>query len=295
MPRREKRYVDSPPLSSSLSSCYVESDVEEDDIPQKANVSWVNEDVRSSFSTYSEFSSALECYKSLSHPYYRTSFDIQPCNEDDVVCDAPLDESKCYTYVYYCTFSKLGVRLPFTDFQCEILRTLNVAPSQLHPNCWAFLRSFEILSRGLNIPASAYSFFSFFNAKKSKPNSWLYMSNHLHHTLIRSYTSSWRNYKSDFIRVCPSPSRSEGWYSESQEPRFPFFWTKKPITKFDVGDLPHSPEDARAVNVLRDFGSLETNELLCREDDENELSLYLRNTPFTFLIVTLMYLNDICT
>jgi hypothetical protein len=45
MPRREKRYVDSPPLSSSLSSCYVESDVEEDDVPQKANVSWVNEDV----------------------------------------------------------------------------------------------------------------------------------------------------------------------------------------------------------------------------------------------------------
>jgi hypothetical protein len=76
---------------------------------------------------------------------------------------------------------------------------------------------------------------------------------------------------------------------------FPFFGQKKPITKFDVGDLPHSPEDARAVNVLRDFGSLETNELLCREDDENELSLYLRNTPFKFLIVTLMYLNDICT
>lgn len=264
MPRREKRYVDSPVLSSSPSSCSDESDVEENDIPQKANVGWVHKDVCSSFSTYSEFSSALECYQSLSDPYYRISIDIQPRNEDDVVCGAPLDESKCYSYVYYCTFSKLGVRLPFTDFQCEILRTLNVAPSQLHPNCWAFLRSFEILSRGLNIPASAYSFFSFFNAKKPKPNSCLYMSNNLRHTLTRPYTSSWRNYKSDFIRVCLSPSRSKGWFSESREPHLLFFfWTKRPITKFDVGDLPHSPEDTRAVDVLRDLGHLETNELLC--------------------------------
>jgi hypothetical protein len=168
MPSRRKKYVDSPAIASSPSSCSVGSDVEEDDIPQKTNVGWVHEDVRSSSSIYFEFSSALKCFKCLSGPYYRTSLDIQPCYEDDVVCDSPLDKNKCYTYVYYCTFSKLGVRLPFTDFQCEILRTLNVAPSQLHPNCWAFLRSFEILSRGLNIPASAYSFFSFFNAKKDE-------------------------------------------------------------------------------------------------------------------------------
>lgn len=108
--------------------------MEENDIPHKANVGWVHKDVRSSFSTYYEFSSTLECYQSLSDPYCRISIDIQPRNEDDVVYDAPLDESKCYSYVYYCTFSKLGVRLPFTDFQCEILRTLNVAPLQLHPN-----------------------------------------------------------------------------------------------------------------------------------------------------------------
>jgi hypothetical protein len=38
-----------------------------------------------------------------------------------------------------------------------------------------------------------------------------------------------------------------------------------------------SPEDTIDVDVLRDIGHLETNELLCREDDENELCLYLRN------------------
>lgn len=80
--------------------------------------------------------------------------------------------------------------------------------------------------------------------------------------------------------MCLSPSRSKGWFYEFREPHFLFFfWTKRPITKFDVGDLPHSPEDARAVGVLRDLGHLETNELLCCEDDENELSLYLHNIP----------------
>jgi hypothetical protein len=53
MRRREKRRVDSPAVSSSPSSCYVGSDVEEDGVPQKANVSWVHEDVRLRFSIYS--------------------------------------------------------------------------------------------------------------------------------------------------------------------------------------------------------------------------------------------------
>ena len=36
--------------------------------------------------------------------------------------------------VYACMFMKLHVRLPFDDFTMGVLRKLNVAPTQLHPN-----------------------------------------------------------------------------------------------------------------------------------------------------------------
>ncbi|RDX79469.1 hypothetical protein CR513_40096, partial [Mucuna pruriens] len=40
---------------------------------------------------------------------------------------------------------KLGARLPFTNFQCSVLKTLNIASTQLHPNGWAFVQALVIL------------------------------------------------------------------------------------------------------------------------------------------------------
>ncbi|MCI71417.1 zinc finger protein, partial [Trifolium medium] len=40
---------------------------------------------------------------------------------------------------------------PFTSFEDTILRILNIAPSQLHPNSWAFVKAFEIVCLGLDI------------------------------------------------------------------------------------------------------------------------------------------------
>ncbi|KAL2320750.1 hypothetical protein Fmac_029719 [Flemingia macrophylla] len=39
-------------------------------------------------------------------------------------------------YVYDCWFRDLEVKLPFDDFTFSVLWTLNVAPTQLHPNSW---------------------------------------------------------------------------------------------------------------------------------------------------------------
>jgi hypothetical protein len=90
-------------------------------------------------------------------------FDIVPYEEGEFVCDSPLNKRTNYfTYVYECFFTKLGVRLPYTDFQCEILRVLNIAPTQLHPGLRAFLRSFEVICGGIRFSPSTYVSFSFF-------------------------------------------------------------------------------------------------------------------------------------
>ncbi|MED6224977.1 hypothetical protein PIB30_089330, partial [Stylosanthes scabra] len=48
-----------------------------------------------------------------------------------------------FLWVYAELFTRLGVRLPFSDFQREVLTLCQVAASQLHLNGWGFLRTFE--------------------------------------------------------------------------------------------------------------------------------------------------------
>ncbi|MED6213965.1 hypothetical protein PIB30_098538 [Stylosanthes scabra] len=48
-----------------------------------------------------------------------------------------------FLWVYTELFTCLGVRLPFTDFQREVMTRCRVAASQLHLNGWGFLRAFE--------------------------------------------------------------------------------------------------------------------------------------------------------
>ncbi|MED6184097.1 hypothetical protein PIB30_044158, partial [Stylosanthes scabra] len=49
-----------------------------------------------------------------------------------------LEDRTHYLWVYTKLFTRLGIRLPFTDFQREVLSRCRVADSQLHLNGWVF-------------------------------------------------------------------------------------------------------------------------------------------------------------
>ncbi|MED6107038.1 hypothetical protein PIB30_010173 [Stylosanthes scabra] len=67
------------------------------------------------------------------------------CSREDMICHV-CDGS---FHVYTCVFVELGVRFPFTELECAVLRQLNCAPSQIHPNNWGFIRGFEVLMQFL--------------------------------------------------------------------------------------------------------------------------------------------------
>ncbi|MED6174267.1 hypothetical protein PIB30_067511, partial [Stylosanthes scabra] len=48
-----------------------------------------------------------------------------------------------FLWVYMKLFTCLGVRLPFSDFQREVMTRCRGAASQLHLNGWGFIRTFE--------------------------------------------------------------------------------------------------------------------------------------------------------
>lgn len=50
-----------------------------------------------------------------------------------------------FFFVYSCLFSNLHVAFPFDDFIMGVIQTLNVEPSQLHPNTLASLQTFRII------------------------------------------------------------------------------------------------------------------------------------------------------
>ncbi|MED6111513.1 hypothetical protein PIB30_052954 [Stylosanthes scabra] len=48
-----------------------------------------------------------------------------------------------FLWVYQELFTRLRVRLPFSDFQRDVMTHCQVAVSQLHPNGWGFIHAFE--------------------------------------------------------------------------------------------------------------------------------------------------------
>ncbi|RDX63438.1 hypothetical protein CR513_58132, partial [Mucuna pruriens] len=61
-------------------------------------------------------------------------------------CIEWLGDTKAPFFHFYDTLPlELGIKLPFTHFERSVFRVLNIAPTQLHPNSWTFVRAFELL------------------------------------------------------------------------------------------------------------------------------------------------------
>jgi len=73
---------------------------------------------------------------------------VTPCDEGERICDQRpegiVDES---FLMYMAVFEEFGVKIPFTTFKMDVLKFLNVAPSEIHPNSLTFIRGFEILHK----------------------------------------------------------------------------------------------------------------------------------------------------
>lgn len=56
------------------------------------------------------------------------------CNHTDQVCHDRENGPQDFFFVYTCLFNDLHIILPFDEFIMGVLRILNVASTQLHPN-----------------------------------------------------------------------------------------------------------------------------------------------------------------
>ncbi|MED6159174.1 hypothetical protein PIB30_039852 [Stylosanthes scabra] len=127
--------------------------------------SWVKGEVRDMVSLFRDSESIEELGETSSWVRKGESVKVMflPCIEDDRVFHRSVGLESFFMYV--TVFVEIGIRFPFTQFECGVLSQLKCAPSQIHPNGWAFIRGFEILMEYVGAEPLLEVFFTFFQAK----------------------------------------------------------------------------------------------------------------------------------
>jgi len=140
---------------------------------------------------------------------------------EPVCVDNQFNGRKPFIFVYQAVFKRVGVRLPFTSFERELLTEINIAPAQLHPNGWAFVRAFQILCGHLGVPRSVDVFLHFFEVKKQGKSLWVSFSGISGRILLTLFQNFFKGWKDLFFRVCANKRNLTALDG------FPLYWTEK--------------------------------------------------------------------
>jgi len=123
-----------------------------------------------------------------------------------------------FVFIYSAIFKRSKLRLPFTFFEKELIMELNVAPCQLHPNAWAFIRAFQILYNYFGLNASVDVFLYFFEAKNPGDRSWVSLNRVAGQVLLGLYQQSFKDWKGRFYMISATPQ------SPTLLEGYPLYW-----------------------------------------------------------------------
>ncbi|QCD86784.1 hypothetical protein DEO72_LG3g1310 [Vigna unguiculata] len=179
-------------------------ELEESTWPAKGGYGWVAADVRdqSSLFRWSRLlNSWLNCTPVMSRGVSGDIVSLERVSAVDRVCHRQEGAIEKFFYMYMCHFSQLHVRLPFDDFTMGVLRALNVAPTQLHPNSWAYLQAFRILCESLYLEPTPYAFLYFYDTRPRRPATWLSLISRPSISRLDAFSQSFKHFKDGYFKV----------------------------------------------------------------------------------------------
>ena len=118
-----------------------------------------------------------------------------------VCCDESSDSEWPFCFIYSPVFKRLSLRLPFDGFEQALLTEINVAPAQLHPNRWAFVRAFSILCHHFGHLPFVDVFLYFFEAKSPGKNLWVSFNGVAGRVLLTLFQQSYKGFKGKFFKI----------------------------------------------------------------------------------------------
>ena len=187
-------------------------------------------------------------------------FSILPYGSTERVCMGRAGVGPPFFYMYTCFFSDLHVSLPYNKFTMGVLRALNVAPTQVHPNTWASLQAFRLLCDAMRIRPTPSSFLCYYGSHLGRLASWLSLAGRLGHDLFNPFAVSYKRFKERFVKVVIRPEATTFFFDRAGQSQFPFYWTSKP-TNFKL--WPRPTESEEEVEILSFFDAL-PRKLPCR-------------------------------
>ena len=226
----------------------------------KAFYTWAPDELLSECTTLTTIKD-LENHRGDPHLYNFNAFcrthdahiSVRPGRLGEPVCvDERPRKGDPFFFMFQTVFKRIGVRLPFTPFERELLTEINTAPAQLHPNSWAFVRAFQTLCGYLGILPSVDVFLYFFEVKKQGKSFWVSLSGIAGRILLSLFQNSYKGWKGKFFRVCCAkhdPTALDG---------FPLYWTEHPklVKAKALDELP--PADREVCKALAGLGSSST-------------------------------------
>ncbi|KAJ1384008.1 hypothetical protein SESBI_42912 [Sesbania bispinosa] len=178
----------------------------------------------------------------IGNPRIEKSIIVEPCLPDDFVCHNKKSINDPDLIFWYDTLtSKLGVTLPISQFESSVLRSLNVAPTQLHPNSWTFVRAFIIICEYFGFKPTARKFFYFFQNKSPELVGWTSLNSVPRKGFLMPFLQSYKHFKTKFFKVRGDESFPELLFGTDGPPQFPLYWTTNPsriagLTESDLSD-----------------------------------------------------------
>ncbi|GAU33134.1 hypothetical protein TSUD_363350 [Trifolium subterraneum] len=176
-----------------------------------------------------------------------------------------------YFYMYTHVLQTLHLWLPFNSFECQVLRVMNVAHCQLHPNSWAFLKAFQVDCEGLYLVPTAGVFFCFFHVKNVSPHSLISISSQPNKGRFSLYASNFKNYRDTFVCFRCGEGLPELMFDAFGNRLFPFYWSSSPRLIKETRPSTLNEYERLAVSTLCKFQVLSSVELISREDKPQSL------------------------
>jgi len=107
-----------------------------------------------------------------------------------------------------------------------------VAPTQLHPNIWAYLWGFQMLCLGLGLMATPTLFLHHYCTRPGKKVGWLSLVSQNKNHLLSPYSSSYKFFKDTYFEVVIN-REGRRFVFDGAVSKFPLYWTRK-LTKFTL-------------------------------------------------------------
>ncbi|MED6197903.1 hypothetical protein PIB30_061204 [Stylosanthes scabra] len=140
------------------------------------------------------------------------------------------EEGPHFLWVYQELFARLGMRLPFSDFQRDVMTRCRVTVSQLHLNGWGFVLAFERVCLHYGFRPTIKLFFYIYDVH-FPPGNYGYISFRARQgrRLFDSYEDSIQEFKWHYFKVLAASGKRAFWLNHENKP-FPWvYWNLKPL------------------------------------------------------------------